>query len=128
MRRILIADDNTEHLELMTAILKHSGFDDIVTASNGREAIEKLKAHQPDLAILDVMMPEASGYSVCRFIRQEPTLKKMKVLIFSALDGPSDAALTLREGGDLFFSKPFTASRFLQTVQTLLTQPSLNYN
>ncbi|HET7731102.1 MAG TPA: response regulator, partial [Usitatibacter sp.] len=69
--RILVVDDAPANVKLLDQVLRVSGYE-VVTAASGREGLEKLAASKPDLVLLDVVMPEMSGYEVCRAIRADP--------------------------------------------------------
>src|SRR5690349_20289346 len=85
MTRILVVDDSAINLKLITASLTPLGFE-MVTANNGREALDRIDAIQPDLIILDVMMPELNGYEVCRRLRRKPTMAQRPIMMLTAQD------------------------------------------
>ena len=113
MTRILLVDDVGLFLELERTFLKRSGCQ-IVTARTGEEALAKARALPPDAILLDVVMPDMSGYEVCRKLRADDALKKVKV-IFVATD--PDADEVSRCGGDGWLRKPVTRETLLGALR-----------
>jgi adenylate cyclase len=81
--RILIADDNEANLDILRTRLASQGYE-IVTAMDGEEALEGARKHQPDLILLDVMMPKRDGFQVCRLLKADPTLPFMPIILVTA--------------------------------------------
>ena len=96
---ILIADDEPNQLELMSFNLSNAGYY-IIKAINGKEAIELIENHSPDLIILDWMMPKMSGIDVCRTLRSRSETKQIPIIILSARSEDSDKSLGLDTGAD----------------------------
>jgi two-component system, OmpR family, alkaline phosphatase synthesis response regulator PhoP len=119
MKRILVADDDRRILDLASFILKNNGYE-VVTAADGLEALEKTIRHKPDLLLLDIMMPEMQGFSVCEHIRTDERLKHIKVVMISAKLYPQDHALAKQAGADGFISKPFDIYEVLDIIKELL--------
>ena len=89
-------------------------------ARNGLEALDLLKAHTPDVVLLDVMMPEVNGLQTLSIIRQTPTLQHIKVVFLSARSKPSDIAHGLEQGADCYLTKPFSIKKIIEEVDQLL--------
>ena len=123
---ILIADDEPNQLELMSFNLTNAGYS-IIKATNGKEAIELIENHSPDLIILDWMMPKMSGIDVCRTLRSRSETKQIPIIILSARSEDSDKSLGLDTGADDYISKPFSPKEFISRVKALLrrSKPSL---
>ncbi len=103
--KILIADDNTQNVELLEAYL--SDFDcDLRTANDGEETLRVVEEFQPDLLLLDIMMPRLSGFEVCRKIRSNPATKDLLILMVTALNEASDFERGVQAGTDDFLTKP----------------------
>src|SRR2546421_11580156 len=85
-KRILLVDDNEDLLELLRLNLKGAGFS-IGTATNGLEAIRKARSINPDLILLDLMLPEIDGFGVCEILRRDPTTSSIPILLLSGLTG-----------------------------------------
>src|SRR5438105_1318330 len=87
--RILIADDNPQNVELLDAYLADSDYD-IRTAADGEETLHQVRDWQPDVILLDIMMPKISGFEVCKRLRADPKTRAIAVLMITGLDQPSD--------------------------------------
>ncbi|MES9796344.1 response regulator transcription factor, partial [Bacillus toyonensis] len=104
-KKILIVDDEKEILNLLEAVLKKEGFQHIYTCTTGKEGIHMCKQVQPDLIILDIMLPDLDGYSVCQQIRQ---FTFVPIFFLSAKNEDLDKILGLSIGGDDYITKPFS--------------------
>ncbi len=117
--RILIADDNAQGVELLEAYL--SGIEcDIDTAADGEETLRKIKQWQPDLVLLDIMMPKISGFEVCKRLRADPATQETAVLMITALDQQSDIDRAVEAGTDDFLTKPINKTELLLRVRSVL--------
>ena len=103
--KLLVVDDEFNILELLATSLRFAGFE-VVTAGNGREAIEKAEQEQPDLIVLDVMMPGMDGFDVTRRLREGG--RTYPVLFLTAKDATEDKVAGLSAGGDDYVTKPFS--------------------
>jgi two-component system alkaline phosphatase synthesis response regulator PhoP len=103
--KILIADDEPDIVEIIRYNLTKEGFE-IVTANNGDDAIQKAKLSQPDLIILDIMMPRKNGVEVCEILRPQPAFKDTVIVFLTALSDESSHIKGLETGADDYISKP----------------------
>ncbi|MDD4891871.1 MAG: response regulator [Phycisphaerae bacterium] len=117
---VLVADDNEQNLELLIAYL--DGLPDvrIVTARDGAETMEKIRAESPDLVLLDIMMPKMSGFEVCRKVKSDPALKAIPIIMVTALNEMSDIERGVECGTDDFLSKPINRLELVTRVKSLL--------
>jgi DNA-binding response OmpR family regulator len=116
---VLIADDDPQGLELLEAYL--SGTDcEIATATDGEETLRKVRSWQPDLILLDIMMPKISGFEVCKRLRSDPAAHNIGVLMITALDQPSDVERAVEAGTDDFLNKPINKRDLLLRVRSIL--------
>jgi two-component system, OmpR family, alkaline phosphatase synthesis response regulator PhoP len=123
--RILIADDNAANRELLEAYL--ADFDcEIETAVDGQDTLDKVVSFQPDLLLLDVMMPKQSGFEVCRKIKDDPATSKVMVLMVTALNELGDIERGVNAGTDDFLSKPINKIALLKRVSTMLKFKSVS--
>lgn len=117
---ILVVDDIPSNVLLLKAILTRHHFN-IVTASNGREAIEIIEKKAPDLALVDVMMPEINGYDLCRHIREKMKLDDLPIILLTALNDSEDIVIGFEAGANDFVSKPFNNEVLLMRIRFQLS-------
>ena len=117
--RILIADDNPQGVELLEAYLEGNDYE-IRTAADGEETWRQVREWQPDLILLDIMMPKISGFEVCKRLRADPATREIAVLMITALDQPSDVDRAVEAGTDEFLTKPINKQGMLLRVRALL--------
>jgi CheY-like chemotaxis protein len=116
---VLVVDDNIQNLELLLAYLEDVDCETI-SATGGLEAIEMVKAQQPDLILLDVMMPKISGFEVCRKLKSDPETTHIPVIMVTALNEMGDIERAIDSGTDDFLSKPVNKLELLTRVRTML--------
>jgi CheY-like chemotaxis protein len=117
--RVLIADDNQPNVELLEAFLAEVDCD-IAVAVDGRDTLEKVAEFQPDLILLDVMMPKLSGFEVCKAIKSDPKTKRIMVLMVTALNERGDIERGVDAGTDDFLSKPVNKVELVKRVENML--------
>lgn len=113
---ILVVDDDVDLIEGLRWYLEAEGFE-VITANDGRSAIDVFRSHQPDLVILDIMMPEMDGMKVCETITAE---SDVMVMMLSAKDREIDKVRALQLGADDYVSKPFHALELVARVKALM--------
>ncbi len=118
-KRILVVDDDENILSLEKTILEQKGFA-VTTAGGGTEALKVLADGAFDLILLDVMMPEIDGFTVCRKIKEDPRLKDIPVIFLTAKGGGEALAEGFESGAVMYINKPFTANKLLTIVNTML--------
>ena len=118
-RRILIADDEPSIVTALEFLLKREGFD-VEVARDGAEALARIDSWRPDLVVLDVMMPQKSGYEVCRHIRERDESRHVKVIMLSAKGRDTEVAKGMALGADAYVTKPFSTRDLMARIQTLL--------
>ncbi|MBL7818025.1 MAG: response regulator transcription factor [Saprospiraceae bacterium] len=119
MTKILIVDDEIDILDFLSYNLKKEGFE-VLTASNGLEAIEKARESHPQLIILDIMMPHLDGIEVCRRLRQNDQLHNTIITFLTARDEDFTQIRALDVGGDDFITKPIMPQVLISRVKALL--------
>ena len=119
VRKILIVDDEVELLNLLKMVLTKEGFENIYTAQNGKDAIDLFENINPDLAILDVMLPDMEGYDICKIIRKTSNIP---ILFLSAKGEELDRVMGLAIGGDDYITKPFSPKEVVLRVKIQLTK------
>ncbi len=118
-RTILIVDDEKTNLKLLSAILTPEGYG-ILTAESGQEALDIVKKEDPDLLLLDIMMPEMDGYEVCRRLKADKQTRIIPVIMVTALTDKKDKIKAAEAGADEFISKPVDRTELKVRVKSLL--------
>jgi len=119
-QRILIADDNEANVELLEAYLSGLGHD-IAIAVDGQDTLDKVASFQPDLILLDIMMPKLSGFEVCQQLKGNPRTSAIMILMVTALNELGDIERAVEAGADDFLSKPVNKLELLKRVDNMLT-------
>ena len=122
MATILVVDDQLEFRFLLEQVLQRAGYD-VMTASDGAEAFQKVLHNRPDLILLDVMMPVVDGFGVLDTLKADPELSSVPIVMLTARDQARDLARGHRRGADVYLTKPLDRDELLLTVQRLL-EPS----
>ena len=117
--KILIADDNPTNVELMEAFLADSNYK-IAIAVDGQDTLDKVKTFQPDLILLDIMMPKLSGFEVCETLKGDPKTKDIMILMVTALTELGDIEKAVMAGCDDYLSKPVNKHELLKRAENML--------
>lgn len=117
-RTVLIADDEPDILEILRFNLQGEGYQ-VIMANNGNKAIELAKIHNPELIILDVMMPGKTGFEVCKTLRNLPEFKETIIIFLTALNDDNTQIKGLETGGDDYITKPISPKVLLSRVNAL---------
>ena len=120
-KKLLLIDDDPNLILLVKDYLEFRGYH-VMTAENGREALDTLEQHIPDMIICDVMMPEMDGYALVKHIREEPRTNRIPVLFLSAKGQSQDRVKGLNEGADVYMVKPFEPEELVAQVESSLNQ------
>ena len=117
--KILVVDDNEQNLELLQAYLEELDCQ-TVTALDGLQALEVVAKDKPDLVLLDIMMPQMSGFEVCKRIKANPSTQDIPIIMVTALNEFGDIERGINSGTDDFVSKPVNRLELLARVKTML--------
>ena len=115
--RLLVVDDEPNIRELLSTSLRYAGFE-VTAAANGREALDAAEEFQPDLAVLDVMLPDMDGFTVTRRLRSAG--RHFPVVFLTARDGTEDKVTGLTVGGDDYVTKPFSLDEVVARIRAVL--------
>lgn len=118
-KKILLVDDEENIVMMVKARLQGNGYD-VIVAMDGQEALQKARTENPDLIILDVMLPKMDGFKVCRMLKSDESYKHIPIILFSARTQSSDLEIGRQQGADDYITKPFQPAFLLEKIQSLL--------
>jgi two-component system alkaline phosphatase synthesis response regulator PhoP len=117
--KILVVDDEVNITQILEFSIGAEGYE-VITAANGEEAIDKARREQPDLIILDVMMPKIDGYEACRILKANPLTKSIPVVLLTAKGRDIDKRLGYEVGATDYIIKPFSPNKLVDRIHQLL--------
>jgi two-component system alkaline phosphatase synthesis response regulator PhoP len=117
--KVLVVDDEVYILHILDFSLNAEGYE-VITAEDGEQALAKAKSEQPDLVVLDVMMPKIDGYEACRKLKQDPKMKDVPVILLTAKGRDIDRKLGLEVGADDYITKPFSPNKLIEKIGSFL--------
>ncbi len=118
-KKILVVEDEAELTGAIRIRLEQAGYE-VLTADDGQEALEKARGENPDLIVLDLMLPKIDGYKVCRMLKFDEKYKKIPVVMLTARAQEKDEDLGYEVGADVFITKPFKYQVLLAKIAELL--------
>jgi two-component system alkaline phosphatase synthesis response regulator PhoP len=121
-RRILVVDDDREVVRLITAYLTQAGYE-VLAAHDGQTAVHMLRREQPDLMLLDLMLPGMDGWDITRLVRADPTLAHIPIIMLTARVDDTDKIVGLELGADDYVTKPYNPREVVARVRARLRQP-----
>ncbi len=120
MGRILVVDDEPDLLRLLEKILGRRGYD-VITSSSGKECLERVKIERPDLILLDVMMPDMDGWTVCKALKADPETRDIPVIVLTVLTSEDSIERGFKfTGCDAHLEKPIIREKLFGTIEDLL--------
>ena len=119
--RVLAVDDSPTILEMIQAILVAGGYE-VITASDGQEALNAARSEAPDLILLDVMLPKLDGYRVCRLLKFDQKFKSIPIIMLTAKSEEQSVVTGIRTGADQYLTKPIEPERLLSAVAEELSK------
>jgi len=117
---VVVIDDSPTALRAAASTLQEAGFD-VKTASDGEEAITLVTASQPDVIVLDIVLPKKNGFQVCRELRTNGTTENVKIILLSSKNQETDRFWGQRQGADAYLTKPVQAAELVSIVNALAT-------
>src|SRR5262249_60495681 len=124
--RILVVDDNLTNLEVLRVRLNAHGYE-IITAVDGEDALRRARELEPDLVLLDIMMPRLDGISVLKELKGDPALPFIPVILVTAKAATRDIVTALEAGGDDYLAKPFEQAALVARVRSMLRINGLHH-
>lgn len=116
MGKVMVVDDAYSELQVMETILRSAGHE-VLTYLDGEQLEDKIAAEQPDVVVLDVVMPKRNGFDVLRSLRRDSRTRQTRVVVVSSKNQDSDRAWGLKQGADDYLPKPFTPEQLLTAVR-----------
>jgi len=121
--KVLVVDDEIYIVHILDFSLGMEGYE-VLTALDGEQALEKAKTEQPDLIVLDIMMPKLDGYETCKMLKADDTTKNIPVILLSAKGRNVDQKVGFEVGADDYITKPFSPSKRVERINSILGQPN----
>jgi twitching motility two-component system response regulator PilH len=118
IRKVLVVDDSPTERFVMTEMLKKHGYQ-VITAENGEEGIDKAKKEQPDLVIMDVIMPGTNGFQATRNLKRDDGARNIHIIICTSKSQETDKIWGLRQGADNYLTKPVNENELLSAIAAL---------
>lgn len=115
--KVMVIDDSKTIRRTAESLLKREGYD-VVTATDGYEALAKIADHQPQIIFVDIMMPRLDGYQTCALIKNHQMFRSVPVIMLSSKDGLFDKARGRIVGSEQYLTKPFTREELLSAIRT----------
>jgi two-component system, chemotaxis family, response regulator PixH len=116
MAKVLVIDDSLTDLQVTSGSLQKAGFT-VMTAQDEQDARAQIARQKPDLIVLDVVLPERSGFEICRDLKDEPNTKEIPVVLCSSKGSSMDKYWGMQQGADAYLAKPVDADELVQTVK-----------
>lgn len=116
--KVLIVEDTPSEMELMSHYLQEGGYS-VVGVESAKMALDQAIALQPDVIITDVVMPGMSGFELCRTLKKHPVTEKVPIIICTSKSQEIDRLWGLRQGADVYLTKPFTSEQLIRAVKTV---------
>ncbi|MDQ2716754.1 MAG: response regulator [Chloroflexota bacterium] len=118
-QKVLVVDDSWTELTMIATPLRNSGFE-VVTAVDGDEAVEKVFKERPQCIVLDVVLPKQSGFQLCRKLKAHEASRHIPIILLTSKNTPLDKSWGLRQGADMFMTKPFSEEELVTNVRRLM--------
>jgi DNA-binding response OmpR family regulator len=119
MKKILVVDDDPYILMSLEFLMKKNGYQ-VMIARNGTEALDAINNTPPELILLDIMMPDVDGYSICKYVKSKKNLKHIHIVFVSAKTKEADIQKGYQLGAAMYISKPFSTRDLMKKVNELM--------
>ena len=119
MKKVLVVDDTAAHLQQMKEIVSEAGYQ-VITATSGREAVERTRSEKPNMVFLDIVMDDLDGYGACREITQDAETKEIPVVFVSTKNQRADKIWAEKQGAKALISKPIDRAEIIKNLNTYI--------
>ncbi|NEP08799.1 MAG: response regulator [Symploca sp. SIO2C1] len=119
MGTALVVEDSLTDIQVFSSCLRQGGID-VLIAQTGEEALAKITTHQPDIIVLDVILPGCSGFEVCRELKAQTETRDIPIVICSTKGGDMDKFWGMKQGADAYLAKPIDQEELVRTVKQLI--------
>ena len=120
-KKILIVEDEADMQYALTLLLEGSGYA-VISASDGKQGLDKARSEKPDLIILDLMLPKIEGYKVCRMLKFDEKYKHIPIIMLTARAQEKDKATGIQVGANCYVTKPFQSDALVEKIKELITE------
>ena len=120
-KRILVVDDEKDLVVMISTALKHKGYE-VITANDGQEGLEKAKTENPDLIVLDLMLPRINGYKGCGLLKKDTRYAKIPIILLTAKANAEDIELGKKVGADAYITKPYERETLISKIEELIKE------
>jgi len=118
-KRVLLVDDESDFVEVLRVRLEDSNYE-VIVAYDGEEGLERAEREEPDLIILDIMLPKISGFDLCRKLKIDDNFKNIPIIMLTAKFQPNDVKFGMAMGADAYITKPFEPQVLIEKMRELL--------
>ena len=119
-KKVLLVEDDEAIIELLSEVLQDLGEYQLLHAADGLEALRIIREHHPDLVLLDILIPELTGFEVCQTVKSDPDTSHIKVIMISGMAQNADILKAKEVGAEAFITKPFSIAELVTQVEELL--------
>jgi two-component system, chemotaxis family, response regulator PixH len=119
MNTVLVVDDSMTDMQIASGSLQQAGFT-VITAANEKEAKARIASQKPDLIVLDVVLPDRSGFEICRDLKDNPSTKDIPIVICSTKGSNMDKYWGMQQGADAYIAKPVDPDELVKAVRKLV--------
>ena len=125
MKKILAVDDDAMVLAVIKKRLEFAGYE-VITAMEGLEGLKKARTENPDLIVLDLILPNLNGYQICAMLKRDSTYRNIPIVMLTSRSQQADIAEGMKAGADAYITKPYDPDEFIAKIQALLTGSQQN--
>ncbi len=125
MKKILAVDDDAMVLAVIKKRLEFAGYE-VITAMEGLEGLKKARTENPDLIVLDLILPNLNGYQICAMLKRDSTYRNIPIVMLTSRSQQADINEGMKAGADAYITKPYEPDEFIAKIQTLLAKGQQN--